>query len=68
MARDREVQCIYYICEGKCLKKHVGTFKDACQICKDYKRKPNGRPRRKDLRKEKEEKWIKDKRNYEEEY
>lgn len=61
----REKQCIYYLNEGNCARGHAGTFKKTCQICKDYKMKKNAIPRRKDLRKQKIEKWEKDKKNWE---
>ena len=62
--KDRERACIYYACEGECMKGHAGTFRDACQTCKDYKAKKGGRSKRKDLRREKTIKWEKDLRNY----
>ena len=45
-------------------KKHEGTFRKCCQTCYDYKAKKGAMPRRKDLRKEKREKWMKDDRNF----
>lgn len=65
MARDREVACIHYICEGKCDLGKDGTFRRQCQICKTYKPVPGGQPARKNLKREKAEKLIKDKRNWE---
>lgn len=55
--KDRERQCEYYEYEGKCSKGFRGTFKDSCQICKYYRAKKGALPRRKDLRREKENKW-----------
>lgn len=62
--KDRERQCQYYINEGNCAKGHKGIFKDTCQICSDYRVKKGSRPRRKDLRKEKNLKWLNDPRNF----
>ena len=64
MAKDRERACEWYKNEGNCSKGHEGTFKRCCQICKDYSVLKNSRPRRKDLRKEKTNKWMKDIRNF----
>ena len=36
MARDREIQCRSYICEGQCSKGREGTFRKACQVCNKY--------------------------------
>lgn len=63
--KDRERQCVYYIYETNCAKGHDGTFKKACQHCKFYIPKKGAVPRRKDLRKEKVEKWMDNKRNWE---
>lgn len=62
--KDREIQCKYYIYETQCSKGHKGTFRKQCQFCKDYIPKMGARPRRKDTRKEKNEKYMKDKRNW----
>lgn len=62
--RDRERACVFYIHETNCAKGHKGTFNKACQTCKDYKPNKKGNIRRKDLRQEKQEKWVKDKRNW----
>lgn len=53
MAVNREIACIFYECEGECLKGREGTFRKSCQTCKDYKAQKGGRPARKNLRKEK---------------
>lgn len=34
--QDREVSCMYYECEGQCLKGKEGTFRGSCQKCKLY--------------------------------
>ena len=64
MAKTREIQCVYYLNEGNCAKGRDGTFTRKCQTCNLYKAKKGARPRRKDLRKEKNEKFMKDKRNW----
>ena len=64
MARDRERACKYYVCEGNCSKGREGTFRKQCQICNLYLPLPGGQPARKDLRREKREKYLKDKRNW----
>lgn len=64
MARDRERACKYYICEGNCSKGREGTFRKQCQICSKYDPIPGGQPARKDLRREKRDKYLKDKRNW----
>lgn len=65
MSKTREVACKYYECEGSCTKGREGTFRRQCQICSLYTPVPGGRPARKDLRKEKNEKYMKDMRNFE---
>ena len=65
MAKDREVACVYYINEGNCSKGREGTFRHACQTCSKYQALKGGRPRRKDLKREKLEKASKDKRSWE---
>lgn len=64
MAKDREKACVYYINEGNCSKGHAGTFRKSCQTCKNYLPKKGSVPRRKDLRKEKTIKWMKDIRHF----
>ncbi len=56
MARDRERQCEFYICEGNCSKGRAGTFRDQCQKCDKYVAKKGVAPRRADNRKRKMEK------------
>ena len=31
--KDREIQCIYYICEGYCSIGREGSFRKKCQTC-----------------------------------
>lgn len=64
MARDRERVCEHYLNEGNCRKGHEGTFKRCCQTCHDYVAKKGAAPRRKDLRKEKREKWLRNDENF----
>ena len=64
MAKDRERACKYYICERNCSKGREGTFRKQCQICSKYDPIPGGQPARKDLRREKRDKYLKDKRNW----
>ena len=64
MAKDREVACESYVCEGLCSKGKEGTFRAACQTCKDYRPVKGGLPARRNLKKEKTEKFLKDKRNW----
>lgn len=64
MAKDREIACENYICEGECKKGKEGTFRKACQTCMFYKPIKGGLPARKNLKKEKTEKFLKDKRNW----
>ena len=65
MKDKREIACKYYICEGECSKGREGTFRRQCKNCNLYDPIPGGRPARKDLRKEKKEKFMKDRRNFE---
>lgn len=58
MAKDREYPCKYYLNEGNCSKGKEGTFSKKCQTCKSYVKLPGSNPRRKDLRQEKNEKWM----------
>ena len=64
MAKDREVACIHYVCEGNCALGKEGTFRKQCQICKTYKAIKGGKAARLNLNKEKNEKFMKDKRNW----
>lgn len=58
MARVREIQCEFYICEGQCSKGREGTFYKQCQICDKYRKKPGGKPARIDNRKQREERRL----------
>jgi hypothetical protein len=64
MARDREVACIHYVCEKNCDLGKEGTFRDKCQTCKTYKAKRGGAAARPNLKKQKQEKFMKDRRNW----
>ena len=63
--KDREIACIHYLNEGNCALGKEGTFRKQCQICKTYKKVPGGQPARKNLKREKSEKFMKDRRNWE---
>lgn len=65
MARDREIACIHYEYEGACDLGREGTFRKACQTCKNYKAVKGGKPARPNLRKEKREKFLSNKKNWE---
>ena len=65
MARDREIACESYVCEGNCSKGREGTFRKYCQTCNKYRPIPGGRPASPNLKHEKKEKFAKDKRNWE---
>lgn len=56
MSKDREIACIYYACEGECLKGKEGTFRKACQICKKYQPRKGSVPAKKNLKRQKLEK------------
>lgn len=58
MAKDRERQCEFYICEGQCSKGREGTFLKQCQICNKYRAKAGVAPRRTDNRRKKAEKIM----------
>ena len=65
MARTRERQCEFYICEGQCSKGREGTFLKQCQTCNKYRAKAGVAPRRTDNRKQKMNKIQKrEMRNY----
>lgn len=65
MSRDREVACINYICEGNCSRGREGTLRHYCQTCNLYRPIPGGKPARPNLKHEKNEKYMKDRRNWE---
>lgn len=56
MARDREIQCKYYICEKQCSKGREGTFRHSCQTCDKYIPLKGAKPARTDKRKQIKEK------------
>lgn len=64
MAKDREIACKFYVCEGECSKGREGTFRKQCQICDLWDPIKGARPARRNLKKEKTEKFMKDKRNW----
>ena len=65
MARTRERQCEFYICEGQFSKGREGTFLKQCQTCNKYRAKAGAAPRRTDNRKQKMNKIQKrEMRNY----
>ena len=37
MAKEREIACIHYLCEGSCDLGKDATFRGHCQICPSYK-------------------------------
>lgn len=63
--RDRELACEFYICEGQCSKGRGGRFRKDCQTCDKYSPKRGSQPARKNLKREKNEKFQKDRRNWE---
>lgn len=62
--KNREIQCKFYECEGKCLKGREGTFYGSCQHCTKYQKKMGARPNRVDTRKRKIEKYMKHDRDF----
>lgn len=64
MAKDREIACKSYVCEGDCSKGKEGIFRKACQTCGSYDPIKGGLPARKNLKREKTEKFMKDRRNW----
>lgn len=64
MSKDRERPCIHYICEKECALGKEGTFRNKCQKCKTYKASKKGNVRG-NYRREKEEKYRRDKRTWE---
>lgn len=59
MARDREIACIHYSCEGVCALGKDAEFRGHCQTCKTYKKLPGGKPARVDTRRRKLDKISK---------
>ena len=60
MAKDREIVCKYYECEGKCKKGREGTFRYYCQKCNKYDPIKGRGPARKNLQRAKLEKLRKE--------
>ena len=56
--KDREIKCTHYEYEGHCDLGHEGTFRKACQHCKQYNAVRGAEPARRDLRKQKKEKAL----------
>jgi hypothetical protein len=63
--KNREIACINYLNEGNCKISREGTFRKQCQHCNRYQPVRGGKPARKNTKKEKEEKYNKDFRNFE---
>ena len=59
MAREREIACIHYVCEGNCDLGKDAKFRGHCQTCPTYKKKPGGQPARVDTRRKKMERILK---------
>lgn len=55
MARDREIACEFYQCEGSCTKGRAGTFRVQCQTCNKYSPIKGGALSRPNLRRKKME-------------
>lgn len=53
--KERTIACVYYACEGECLKGREGTFWGACQRCKIYLPTKGGKPARLDLHRQKKD-------------
>ena len=64
MAKTREIQCIYYVCEGNCDLGKEGTFRKHCQTYKTYKKLPGGNPARTDNRRQKMDRIMRKERYY----
>lgn len=64
MAKAREVACKFYMNEGNCSKGRDGTFRKQCQYCNLYVPIPGGKPARPDTRQEKKQKYLNDKRHW----
>ena len=61
MAKDRGIACKSYVCEGNCKKKREGTFYKYCQKCSLYDPIPGGKNAKPNRKREKTEKFMKDK-------
>ena len=62
--KERGVVCKFYVCEGSCSKGREGTFHKYCQKCDKYSPRPGGKNIKEDRRKEKQAKFMNDKRNW----
>ena len=62
--KDREIQCVHYVCEGVCDLGKEGTFRKRCQTCKTYKKLPGGKPARTDNRRQKMDRIMRKERYY----
>lgn len=51
MAKDREIQCIHYICEHSCDLGRDAVFRGLCQTCAQWKPKKGSKPARENTRK-----------------
>lgn len=47
MSKTKEIQCKYYICEGKCFLGKEANFYGICQKCKKYVALKGTKPNRK---------------------
>lgn len=65
MAKTRNVACQFYANEGNCTKGREGTFWRKCQTCNLYAAVRGGKVAKPDTRREKKEKYEKDRRNWE---
>lgn len=64
MAKERLVACQHYVNEGNCDLSKECEFWGHCQTCKTYSAIRGGKPARVDLRAKKNDKFMKDKRNW----
>lgn len=58
MGKTREIACIHYISKGECDLDKEGTFRKQCQICKQYRKLPGGKPARTDDRRQRQERRM----------
>lgn len=65
MAKERLIACIHYKAENECDLGKKCEFWGHCQTCKTYSAIRGGKPARRDLRQKKNDKFMKDKRNWE---
>lgn len=64
MAKERLIACQHYVNEGNCDLGKECAFWGHCQTCKTYSAQKGGKPARVDLRAKKNDKFMKDKRNW----